>query len=214
MSTNTGQERPEDGWHPARIIPTSGIGGGHEQERRATSALLAVMKAVGAAIAGKAGGPRGRLSTFVEVPLSGAEGESLIPDGAIVVEGRKGSRWCCLVEVKTSDNDLDPLQVDAYLDVAKAQGLDAVLTISNQITRSPAENPFALPTKGRGRPVNRPPLYHLSWWHVLTEAIVFHQHHGIADPDQAWILGGAPNSPLAVLVWEPRRVCRVSQTWS
>lgn len=150
------------------------------------------MKAVpdfGAAIAGKAGAPRGRLSTFVEVRFSGAEGDSLIPDGAIVVEGRKGARWCCLVEVKTADNALDPQQVDSYLDVAKAQGLDAVLTISNQITRSPTESPFVLPAKGRGRPVSRPPLYHLSWWHVLTQAIVFHQHHGIADPDQAWILG-------------------------
>lgn len=57
VSTKIEQERPDDGWHPARIIPTSGIGGGHEQERRATSALLAVMKAVpdfGAAIASKA----------------------------------------------------------------------------------------------------------------------------------------------------------------
>lgn len=190
-TSSNASERLEDGWHPARIIPTSGIGGGQEQERRATSALLAVMKAVpdfGAALAGKAGAPRGRLSTFVEVRFSGAEGESLIPDGAIVVEGRKG-RWCCLVEVKTADNDLEPQQVDTYLDIARAHGLDAVLTISNQITRSPEESPVVLPAKGRGRPVNRPPLYHLSWWHVLTQAIVFHQHHGIDDPDQAWILG-------------------------
>lgn len=191
VSAKAEGNRLEDGWHPARIIPTSGIGGGQEQERRATSALLAVMKAVpdfGAALAGKAGAPRGRLSTFVEVRFSGANGESLIPDGAIVVEGRK-ARWCCLVEVKTADNDLEPQQVDAYLDIARERELDAVLTISNQITRSPDESPVVLPTKGRGRPVVRPPLYHLSWWHVLTQAIVFHQHHGISDPDQAWILG-------------------------
>lgn len=181
----------ENGWHPARIIPTSGIGGGQEQERRATSALLAVMKAVpdfGAALATKAGAPKGRLSTFVEVRFSGQNGESLIPDGAIVIDGRKG-RWCCLVEVKTADNDLQPEQVDAYLDIAKHQGFDAVLTISNQITRSPEESPVVLTSRGRGRAVARPPLYHLSWWYVLTQAIVFHQHHGIADPDQAWILG-------------------------
>src|SRR3712207_9385166 len=29
----------------------------------------------------------------------------------------------------------------------------------------------------------------LSWWRVLTEAIVQHRHHGVADSDQAWILG-------------------------
>jgi hypothetical protein len=32
-------------------------------------------------------------------------------------------------------------------------------------------------------------LYHLSWWRILTEAIVQHRHRGLADPDQAWILG-------------------------
>lgn len=149
------------------------------------------MKAVpdfGAALAGRAGAPRGRISTFVEVRLSGATGESLIPDGAILVEGRKNSRWCCLVEVKTGDNQLEPAQVDGYLDLAKACGFDAVMTISNQITSSPEESPVALPPRGRGRPAVRPPLFHLSWWHILTEAIVQHQHRGISDPDQAWIL--------------------------
>jgi hypothetical protein len=33
----------EDAWLVARLIPTSGIAGADEQERRATSALLAVM---------------------------------------------------------------------------------------------------------------------------------------------------------------------------
>jgi hypothetical protein len=32
-------------------------------------------------------------------------------------------------------------------------------------------------------------VYHLSWWRVLTEAIVQHRFRGIDDPDQAWILG-------------------------
>jgi hypothetical protein len=38
--------KPEEAWHSARLIPTSGIGGQDEQEQRATSSLLAVMKAV------------------------------------------------------------------------------------------------------------------------------------------------------------------------
>ena len=36
----------EETWHEARLIPTSGISGADEQERRATSALLAVLTAV------------------------------------------------------------------------------------------------------------------------------------------------------------------------
>lgn len=35
-----------DNWQLARLIPTSGINGSEEGERRATSALLAVMGAV------------------------------------------------------------------------------------------------------------------------------------------------------------------------
>lgn len=38
-----------------------------------------------------------------------------------------------LVEVKTGTNPLDAAQLDAYLDVAREQGFDAVLTISNEI---------------------------------------------------------------------------------
>ncbi len=36
----------EENWHEARLITTSGISGAQEQERRGTSALLAVMSAV------------------------------------------------------------------------------------------------------------------------------------------------------------------------
>lgn len=36
----------EESWHQARLIPTSGINGAEEQERRASSALLAVMGVV------------------------------------------------------------------------------------------------------------------------------------------------------------------------
>ena len=36
----------EETWHQARLIPTSGISGAPEQERRATSALLAVLSIV------------------------------------------------------------------------------------------------------------------------------------------------------------------------
>ncbi len=41
-----GAESDIDTWQEARLIPTSGINGGEEQERRATSALLAVMGSV------------------------------------------------------------------------------------------------------------------------------------------------------------------------
>ena len=57
----------------------------------------------------------------------------MIPDGAIVC--RRGQKtWTCLVEVKTGSAPLKDDQVNAYLDIAKAQQFDGVITISTQIT--------------------------------------------------------------------------------
>jgi hypothetical protein len=176
-----------DTWHPARLIPTAGIRGQDEQEKRATSCLLAVMAAVpefGKALLAEVGAPKGRIATFAEVQLKDADGKLSIPDGVAVVE-RGSKTWRCLVEVKTSDAPLKPEQVNRYLDMAREHGFDAVVTLSNQITRSPEHSPIEVDK----RKTRSTALRHLSWWKVLTEAITHHRHRGVADPDQAWILG-------------------------
>ena len=97
----------EESWHVARLIPTSGINGAEEQERRATSALLAVMAAVrefGRSLTGRFGAPAGIVETYIEVPFVLGEVRHY-PDGLIRVS--RGSRtWTALVEVKTSTNCL------------------------------------------------------------------------------------------------------------
>jgi len=173
-------------WETARLIPVSGIRNAEEQERRATSALLAVLSAVdefGMAIAKPYGAPKGRLQTFIEVPFELADGRSVRPDGLIqVVRGKRS--WSALIEVKTGSNDLKREQVEAYLDVAKEQGFDCVITISNQIARIPGEHPVEVDK----RKLRKVALHHISWSRVLTEAVLQKSHHGVADPDQAWIL--------------------------
>jgi hypothetical protein len=172
---------------PARLIPVAGIRGQEEQEIRAASSLLAVMGAVdefGKALLKEVGAPAGRISTFTEVPLKDAGGKTLRPDGAITVERGKTS-WRCLVEVKTGNVALGGDQVSSYLDLAREHGFDAVLTISNQISGSPADVPVTVD----GRKLRKVALRHLSWWRILTEAIIQHHHRGVKDPDQAWILG-------------------------
>ena len=75
----------EESWHQARLIPTSGINGADEQERRATSALLAVMTAVrefGRALATPLGAPAGPIEAYIEVPFAFGDGKC-IPDGLI-----------------------------------------------------------------------------------------------------------------------------------
>ncbi|MCW3048217.1 MAG: stress response protein [Solirubrobacterales bacterium] len=175
-------------WRPARLIPTAGIRGQEEQERRATSSLLAVMRAVpefGHALLKELGAPKSPvIDTFAEVRFKDADGKTVIPDGAIVCK-RGQKTWTCLVEVKTGGAPLRPEQVASYLDVARDNGFDGVLTISNQITASNSESPVTVDK----RKLRRTALWHFSWWRVLTEAIVQHRFRGIADPDQAWILG-------------------------
>lgn len=178
-----GRER----WKPARLLPTAGIRGQEEQERRATSALLAVMRAVpefGHALLRDLGAPKSpTIQTFAEVRFRDAAGRTVVPDGAIVCE--RGRRvWVCLVEVKTGTAQLRDEQVACYLDVAREHGFDAVLTISNQITADASASPVAVD----GRKLRRVDLFHFSWWHIITEATVQARYRGISDPDQAWIL--------------------------
>ncbi len=123
--TNDGREGlvpvREPAWQQARLIPTSGINGAQEQERRATSALLAVMSAVkeyGRTLTKALGAHAGEIDTFIEVEFD-LDGKKVIPDGLIRVS--RGSRvWTCLVEVKTGRNDLQTEQLENYLEVAHA----------------------------------------------------------------------------------------------
>jgi hypothetical protein len=177
----------EESWQPARLIPVVGIRGQDEQEKRATSSLLAVMGAVpdfGHALLNGLGASRGRISTFTEVQLKDGDGKVSIPDGVVVVERGK-TRWRALVEVKTSGAALHTEQVGRYLEMARDHGFDAVLTISNQITARPQDSPVAIDR----RKTRRIDLYHLSWWRIMTEAVLQHRFRGINDPDQAWLLG-------------------------
>jgi len=176
----------EESWRTARLIPTSGIGGPDEQERRATSALLAVLPAVrefGRSVLGPLGAPAGSIETYIEVPFHLGE-RRVQPDGLIrVTRGQRS--WTALVEVKTGSNQLLAEQLESYLDVARQQGFDALITVSNQIPAMAGTHPTAIDK----RKLKKVALHHFSWTQLLTEAVMQKVHRGVADPDQAWILG-------------------------
>ena len=93
--------------------------------------------------------------------------------------------WIALVEVKTGRNDLQAEQLENYLEVARRHGMQAVLTISN-------ETPVAAgvhPTKVDKRKLKHVDLHHMAWSEVLSTAVLEKEHRGVADPDQAYILG-------------------------
>ncbi|AGL19467.1 hypothetical protein [Actinoplanes sp. N902-109] len=177
---------PEEAWLTARLIPTSGINGAQEQERRATSALLAVMSSVrefGRAIVQPLGAPAGQLQTFIEVPFKLGD-KQYFPDGLIrVVRGQR--QWTALVEVKTAGNELAAEQLERYLDIARENDFDALITISNEIPPVAGQHPTAVDK----RKLRKVTMHHLPWSMVLTEAVMQKEYRGVADPDQAWILG-------------------------
>ena len=175
----------ENVWERARLIPVSGITGPDEQERRGSSALLAVIESVkefGRSLAAPLGAPAGAITTYIEVPFKLGE-KHLRPDGVIrVVRGSKS--WTALVEVKTGRNELRAAQIESYLDLARQEGFEAVLTISNQLVTAAGEHPVAVD----GRKTRKVSLHHLSWSQVYTEALIEQGNRSVADPDQAWIL--------------------------
>jgi hypothetical protein len=179
-----------DGFQVARLIPVSGIANSNEAETRATSALLSVLTIVrdlsvamvsplGASTARKAA-----VEAFIETKFKLGDGTVVRPDGLLQIT-YGSSAWRALVEVKTGNSLLQADQINSYLAVAKEQGIDAVLTISNEIGVG-AEHPCeGVRTKAN----SKVRLAHISWTEVLAHSVRAKVHRGVSDPEQAWILG-------------------------
>lgn len=175
----------DESWTAARLFSIAGVGNAEEQEKRATSALLATMMAVralGRGITARVGAPAGTIETYLEVPFPRGEGVA-IPDGVIRIA--RGSRmWTGLLETKTGSGQLRRDQVENYLDVARQQGFDAVITLSNEIAPAAGEHPVTVDR----RKLAKVALFHLSWAEVLHEAQMVLAHRGVDDQLQAWLL--------------------------
>lgn len=185
-----GIDMDDANWTRARLIPVSGIGSEKEAETRAASAVLAVLSVVrdlsaalftpmGASKAGKA-----TVETFIE-PLFEVGGKKVRPDGLVRVSFGK-SEWTAVVEFKTGVAVLEPDQINTYWDLARENNFDAVVTISNEIAPSPGSHP----TEGlRVRSNSKVQVHHVSWTALLSTAVMIKAHKGVADPEQAWLLG-------------------------
>lgn len=179
-------------WQEARLIPVSGISNDTEAEQRATSALLAVLGMVrpfSKTTLGRFGASKAenaRVEAFIETTFKLSSGKAVRPDGLVRVSYGKQPPWVALVEVKVGSSKLDADQVNSYLEVARAEGFDCVLTISNEISPSPGVHP----TAGLNvRSNSKVKAYHVSWMRLLTDAVKEKTHRGVADSEQAWILG-------------------------
>lgn len=168
----------------------SGISGQREAEKRATSALLAVLSIVrpfSTSLLAPLGCTRAKtahVETFTE-PTYEIGDKVLRPDGLIEVSVGTRKTFQALVEVKTGQAKLESDQINAYVELARAQEYDCVVTISNEIAPSPGVHP----TSGlRIRSNSRVSVHHLSWMLIMSEAVKEHALRGVEDPEQAWIL--------------------------
>lgn len=174
-----------DTWQPARLFSVIGVGTGDEQERRATSALVATMQAVplfARVLCARMGGPAGAFEGYLEVQYELGDSK-VIPDAVLKVSGR-GRLWTGLLEVKTGNGKLAKDQLENYLDVARKKKYDAVISLSNDIPASAGE----LPVEVDRRKLTKVALRHLSWAEVAHEARMSLSHGGIENDAQAWIL--------------------------
>lgn len=144
---------------------------------------MGAVKEFGRLIADACGAPAGSLTTYIEVPFKLGKQE-LRPDGLIRV-ARGNRSWTALVEVKTGKNHLTADQVDKYVDLALANGFDAVLTISNELPPVLGSHPVTIDK----RKLRKVGLYHFSWVRIISSAVMQKEFRGVEDPDQAWILG-------------------------
>lgn len=173
----------------ARLIPVHGIGSTKEAEQRAASAVLAmftVVRDLSIEVLGPLGASKAQKATveaYTEIAHK-IDGKTWRPDGLVIVSYGK-TAWSALVEVKTGDDVLTTEQINAYWDIARDQGYDHVLTISNEI----APNANSHPTPGlKVRSNSKVGVSHLSWTALLSAAITLKQHKGVSDPEQAYLL--------------------------
>jgi len=187
----TTKQDPALSGHEVRLFPSVHIKSDREAELRATASLLSVIRAVsefGKAIVHLSGGPTGRLSCFTEVPYQldsggGKPPEELRPDGVIrAVRGK--TSWVALMEVKVGKASLDPEQIDKYHRLARDEGANALITVSNQPALPDGRPPVSLD----GRRLRSVSVSHFSWERLLSEAQLLSRKKAVADPDQKWIL--------------------------
>jgi hypothetical protein len=172
----------------ARLIP---VVADTSKEVRVVSIVLAAMTAVpdlAKVLLGSIGqsiGVRSNLHCFTEVEFKKClEEKKCRPDGYVLVDGKRGEPWSCIVEAKIGRNELDADQIAQYAAIAKLNGIDAIITISNQFTALPTHHPLRI-AKSALKGVE---LYHWSWTSIVTHIMLLAGDMGVEDQDQQYIL--------------------------
>lgn len=171
----------------ARLIPTFAE---PRKEQRTVSVLLATLSAVPSfarqllACCEVRMGKTSELHSYTEVEFASPDGScNGRPDGILSLLTRK-SRWSALIEAKIDKVEIDEEQIQKYAVIARNQGINAVITFSNQLVPLPTHLPYTVPRRFS----QRVKFFHISWISVLTQALLVLRDRRELSDEQAFIL--------------------------
>ena len=153
-----------------------------KKEERLTSIFLAVfcnvqpfadeiLKSVG-----QRAGKRTTVRAFTEVTLAKKISSVCRPDGLIVCQ-QGSKRWCALIEAKAGRDEIDEDQVRRYVELARENEIDAVITISNQFVTRADQSPVNIPKTM----LRKTKLFHWSWAWIATQCEILCLQNEIGD---------------------------------
>lgn len=171
----------------ARLFPVLAT---TSKEGRTTSIVLACISMIeefGSELmnaVGKRVGKRAKIETYTEIVFKNEKIQVKDrPDGLIVLHNGS-NEWRALVEAKVGSAEVGASQVEKYREIAKEQGLDCVITISNQFATQPEHHPVEDVRKSR----SKIPVFHWSWMSILTITDILLKQDSVVDEDQKLLL--------------------------
>ena len=182
-------ERPEylkEG-EEARLIPA---GAATQREKFACSVLMASLHVVQPFARAFFGDIGWRVGNWAEVkgytePVFKRQPDGLVcrPDGLLILHtGRRERRL--LVETKIGSAKIDPFQIAQYAQLARVNDVEAILTVSNELSTDPTLSPYRIPPEIRGLPI-----FHWSWPSLVSRAeLVLVEEEESFDREQEYIL--------------------------
>ncbi|SLN39419.1 hypothetical protein [Roseisalinus antarcticus] len=159
------------------------------KEKRVASIFLAVMTQIPALAEETLStvrmrvGKRTRFRAFTEVVLKEKVEDGCRPDGLLLVDTGR-TQWSALIEAKIGRNELTAEQVSKYAELAKANGIDAVITISNEFVSRADHSPVSI-SKTLLRKVD---LFHWSWSWLATVCEILEYQEAVTDSEQGYLL--------------------------
>jgi hypothetical protein len=159
------------------------------RENRITSILLSVlsqirplaeevMKTTGVRV-----GKKATIEAYTEVKLREQSNKTNRPDGLLIISTGKNT-WKALIEAKIGKARLDPDQVERYLELARDNDIDAVITISNDFVSRADQSPVNVSKKL----LKKTALYHWSWTWLCTQCQILDVQDAVDDQEQAYLL--------------------------